>query len=135
MSLINKQTNIKPSPRNLKHNNFECKVCVKKYWNSLDLIKHQNDHVTQVYINYAEWHYEPFWFKLCGTFASTNDGQKTSLKDIEDTLKLKEHYDKQILSTIQNIRKTVKLNYMILTEDNNGSDLYKGFDEDGIRII
>ena len=110
-------------------------MCVKKYCNSLDLIKHQNNHDTQDYINYAEWHYEPFRFKLCGTFASTNGGQKTSLKHIEDTLRLKEHYDKQILSTIQNIRITMKLNYMIVREDINGSDLYKGFDEDGIRII
>ena len=48
---LNKHTHTKHSHVHLKDNKFECKVCDKKFWNSLDLIEHLNDHVTEENVN------------------------------------------------------------------------------------
>ena len=52
---------------------FECKVCKKVFSNSLNFVKHLNDHVVKENIKFTECHDEPFCCKTCGTFTSVND--------------------------------------------------------------
>ena len=121
---------------------FKCKVCNKIFWNSLELICHLNDHVVKDNIKYTECHDEPFRCKICGTFTSINDYdiRKHVIKHVEDTLKPKQDFTKdvsEILSTIEEEQEESEIERDECEEAEtslNDSDLYAGFDEDGNRI-
>ena len=138
MMSLNKHTHTKHSHVHLKDNKFECKVCDKKFWNSLDLIEHLNDHVTEENVKYTECHDDPFRCKICGTFTSIDDFEirKHVIKHVEDTLQPKGNSEKEVLPTIQeDHEEDIELDDSKGTEsDLNDSDLFEGFDEDGNRI-
>ena len=50
---LQKNTNTKHFSTDHDEYNFKCKVCGKTLWNSLDLIKHLNEHVLKENINYT----------------------------------------------------------------------------------
>ena len=114
----------------------------KKYWNSLDLVRHLNDHVVKENVKYPECHDEPFCCKICGTFTSMNDHaiRKHVIKHVEDSLSPKENCitdATEILSTIEEEPEDSEAESDEPDEAEvslNDSDLYAGFDEDGNRI-
>ena len=134
--LLNKHTHTKHS--NLKDTKFECNVCDKKFWNSLDLIEPLNNHVTEENVKYTECHDDPFRCKLYGTFTSIDDFEirKHVIKHVKDTLQHKGHSEKEVLPTIQEDHEDdIELDDSKETESYlNDSDLFERFDEDGNRI-
>ena len=121
---------------------FKCKVRQKVFWNSLDIVKHLNDHVVKKNIKYTECHDEPFCLKICGTFTLLNDDdiKKHVIKHVKETLKPKEDSFKDVTKIIPTIEEeseeseTEMDNIEEAETSLNDSDLYAGFDEDGNRI-
>ena len=115
----------------------------QKFWNGLDLVSHLNDHVAKENIKYTECHDEPFRCKICGTFTSMidEDIRRHVIKHVEDTLKPKEDYSKdvtEILSPIEEESEDSEIERDEIKESDtslNDSELYAGFDEDGNRIV
>ena len=112
---------------------FNCKVCHKTFWNSLDLVKHQNEH-----IKYTDCHDEPFRCKICRTFTSLIDDEirQHVIKHVEDTLYPKEDYIKDVTELFPTIEEELEDSQTEESDTSlNDSELYAGFDEDGNRII
>ena len=121
---------------------FKCKVCKKVFSNSLNFVKHLNDHVVKENIKYTECHDEPFCCKICGTFTSVNDDDisKHVIKHVEETLKPKEDFFKDVTEILPTIEEesgeseTERDSIEEVEKSLNESYLYVGFGEDGKRI-
>ena len=135
LTKLKKRANTKHMSTDKNDYQFKCKVCKKVFWNSLELVKHLNDHVVKENIRYTECHVEPFRCKICGTFTSMNDNdiRKHVIKHVEETLKPKEDSSKDVTKILPTIEEELEESEEAEASLND-SDLYAGFDEDGNRI-